>query len=175
MSVPSFFGRRLALWELRPPTASQPASSGLFPWVGPVGPGSMEPCGPRGPWAGTTSPQLCVHLGKKGAQESMGPVLWSRLGARAQGALGPLLVLTCKMTFRATLQASLLHSLSLPEHLGERAGRGDMGWCYVPLGGNLRRQALAPLLEAPTQALSVQMESQLLPISQKGMENPKEG
>lgn len=28
---------------------------------------------------------------------------------------------------------------------------------------------------APTQALSVQMESQVLPISQKGMESPKEG
>lgn len=114
---------------------SQPASPALFPWVGPVGPGSMEPCRPRGPWAGTTSPQLCMHLGKKGAQESMEPVLWSRLGARAQGALGPLLVLTCKMTFRATLQPFLLHSLSPPEHLGEWQGGGDMGWCMCSSEG----------------------------------------
>lgn len=48
----------------------------------------------------------------------MEPVLWSRLGARVQGALGPIPVLTCKMTFRATLRPSLLCSISSPEHLG---------------------------------------------------------
>lgn len=125
VSIPSFSGRRPALWELGPPTASHPASSGFFSWVGPVGPGSMEPCGHRGPWAGTTSPQLCVHLGKKGAQESMEPVLWSRLGARAQGAVRPLPVLTFKMTFRATFQPPLLHS-PLQSIWGN--GQGGVTW-----------------------------------------------
>lgn len=61
-------------------------------------------------------------------------MLWSRLGARAQVALGPLLVLTCKMTFRATLLPSLLHSASPLEHLGGMGrGWGWHGMVFVPL------------------------------------------
>lgn len=141
---------------VHPQRSSQPALSGLFPWVGPVGLGPVEPCGLRGPWAGTTSPQFCVHLGKEGAQESMEPVLWSRLKARVQGALGPIPVLTCKMTFRATLWPSLLHSLSPPEHSGNGKAGGWHGMVYVPLRGNTRKRALPlPLRRSHSSTLGV--------------------
>lgn len=43
----------------------------------------------RSLWLGTMSPCLCGHLGKESTQESMKPVLWSRLGARTQGLWAP--------------------------------------------------------------------------------------
>lgn len=55
-------------------------------------------------------------------------MLWSRLGARTQGAPGPLPVLTCKMTFRAMFQPSLLFSLS-PQSI---CGMGEVGgWGHM--------------------------------------------
>lgn len=49
-------------------------------------------------------------------------MLWSRLGARTQGAPGRVPMLTCKMTFRAIFQPSLL-SLS-PQSI---CGMGEVG------------------------------------------------
>lgn len=135
-SVPPALGSCLHLRHPASPT-------GLFPgWV-------LQRQAPwcfvglRGPWAGTTNPQLCVHLGKEGAQESMEPVLWSRPGARAQGALGPVSVLTCTMTFRGTLGPSPLHSLSPPEYLGSGWGGGRQGGGIGPPWRALGREGLS--------------------------------
>ena len=88
-------------------------------------------------------------------------MLWSRLGARAQGALGPIPVLTCKMTFRATLGPSLLYSLSPPQYVGNGRGGGWHGVVYAPLGGHMRKRAFPPPAHSllPPQALSEQVES----------------
>lgn len=125
-------------------THNHPASLLWAPFLG----GS---CRARGPWAGTTSPQFCMHVGKEGAQESMEPVLWPRLGARVQGGLGPIPVLTCTMTFRASLRPSLLCSLPPPERLGK---------------GTRERGSSLPLL--PPKALSVQVESRSFPFLRRG-------
>lgn len=127
-------------------------------------------CGARGPWAGTTSPQLCMHLGKEDAQESMGPVLWSRLGAKVQGGLGPIPVLTCKLTFRATLRPSPLCSLSPPEPLGN--GQEGVAW------GGLCAPQRGHEKEDPSSLCSYHRHSQcggkpLLPISQRRWKVPK--
>lgn len=105
----------------------------------------------RSLWAGTMSPRLCGHLGKEGTQESMESVLWSRLGARTQGAPGPLPVLTCKMTFRAMVEPSLLCSL-YPQSIcgmGEVGGWGHMV-AYPPLGeqGKMALLPFAPSLNS---------------------------
>lgn len=71
-------------------------------------------------------------------------MLWSRLGARTQGALGLLPVLTCKMTFRAMLGPSLLCSLS-PQSI---CGMGEVGgWGHMVaylFRGEEGRQPLLP-------------------------------
>lgn len=124
--------------------------------------------GLRGPWAGTTSPQFCVHLGKEGSQESMEPVLWSRPGARAQGALGPIPMLTCKMTFRATLGP---FSTS-PLMGGDGGGRG--GVCSPQRAHEKEVLSSSVCSPLPSQALSVQVEGSFLPVSQKWLGGPEE-
>lgn len=114
-----------------------------------------------------------MHLGKEGAQESMKPVLWSRLGASAKGALGPIPVLTCKMTFRATLQPSLLHSLSSPQHWV--MGREGVAWdgIYAPWRGH-EKGALPPAAHhSHSRPSQCQWKAGSFPFLRRGWEVPK--
>lgn len=130
------------------------------------------PYGARGLWAGAVSPRLRMHLGKEGVQESMEPVLWPRLGARVQGALGPTPVLTWKVTFRAAPRPPLLCSLSLQSIWG--MGRGGWhGMVCMPLRGNMKKWVLP--LPALTPGTSNTRGKLLFPIFQKGMGSPNEG
>lgn len=128
-----------------------------------------------GPWAGTTSPQFCVHLGKEGSQESMEPVLWSRPGARAQGALGPIPVLTCKMTFRATLGPFSTSLFLLSRICGVWEGMGVAGVVCAALRGHTRKRSFPPPPAHRSHPRhSVQVEGSFLPMSQKWLGGPEE-
>lgn len=93
-------------------------------------------------------------------------------GARGSGAPPSADVQDDLQGNSSTLSASLCFPFRAFGAMGR--GQGWHGVVYVPLGGNMREMVLLPLLMVPLRH-SVQMESWLLPISQKGMGSAKEG
>lgn len=150
-----------APWELCPPMAIHPSihpALASFPgWVlwdqGPVG-RSHEPTALHASW-------------ERGCPRVNGACVVVQAGSQGARGSGPIPVLTCTMTFRASLRPSLLRSISSPEHWG----MGGWWWwwyvlVYVPRRGNVRKWVLPPPAPAPgTLSASGKL---LSPVSQKG-------